>query len=148
MWAPPVTYHCYVWHIFGCPEINVRVEPRGGPEGGPGGCQPTLEYDTFVFHGGLKRKIYWSIDEDSKRDFEFAATDGVVIFRNVDASPQQDPAFIDGKLIGGNFKYHYKSSGNYTLPPSNPGAPAFEVHVVRRGGLACGPADPPIVNQP
>lgn len=148
IWAEPVTYHCYWWE-FGCDEIIVKVVPRSGTEGGPGGCQPTLKYDTYIFHGGWKRKIYWKIDDDSTRDFQFADTSGVVIDRNFDATPEKNPAFLDGKLVGGKFKYHYKSSGVYTLPPTDPTAPGFWVNVVRQaGGLACGPVDPPIVNQP
>lgn len=149
IWAEPATYHCYrLQHIFGCPEIIVKVVPRSGKEGGLGGCQPTLKYDTYIFHGGWKRKIYWKIDDDSTTDFQFADTSGVVIDRNFDASPEKSPAFLDGKLVEGKFKYHYKSSGEYTLPPTDPSAPGFWVNAVRRDGRPCGPVDPPIVNQP
>ena len=119
---------------------------------GPGLCSVHLNNSSFTYHpylGLFPRKIIWAIDKDSKKDFEFANNDGIVIDRNQGITPQKGPAFKDGGLDGGKYKYSFKSTGEYTLPVTDPGAPAFHVNLIRsKNGLACGEADPPIVNQP
>lgn len=157
MWAPDESYDCKTYFSKTCPDIVVKVVPNSDPsldQGGPGLCQGNLEYNRFIIHYaqaifGKDRKIYWVIDKDSKKDFQFADTDAVVIDRNYDTSPQKKPAFVDGKFVDGKYKFHYKSTGDETLPWSDPGAPGFRVSLVRSSnGLACGKVDPPIVNQP
>ena len=156
MWAPDEPYDCWAIWTGICEDIVVTVIPNSNPDprtgGGPGLCQVNLKYNRFVIHYFLTRKkkhVNWVIDRESKKDFQFADTDAVVIDRNYDTSPEKKPAFVDGKFVDGKYKYHYLSTGEETLPVSDPGAPGFSLSLVRSSnGLACGKVDPPIVNQP
>lgn len=136
------------WYLDDC-SIVIKVRDADATAGGgPGGCQPGIEYGAYVIHTlwTIKRKITWQLDTNAKQTFMFAAQDGIYIDRNADT--KGSIAFVEGSRIADD-TYTFISTGKITLPASNAQAPGFSVNLVRKGGgLACGPADPPIVNQP